>query len=214
MRIMQDKKNILRRHFGCFLCSSSSPRLFPCSTLLTSCHQTLKLQGSIQQQRLNILLDSGSTHTFVNDKFIPLLSGVQTIFSPRHVQVANGTIVAGQHQLLQAHWQIQKYEFISDLLFLPLPSYDMVVGMDWLSRFSPMRVDWAQKWLAIPYKGSSIVLYGQSQTIPNGTVVELWSLDSEIQQHSQPNYPPQIQSLLLQYASLFEDPVGLPPKRV
>lgn len=35
MRIMQDKKNILRRHFGCFLCSSS-PRLFPRSTLLIS----------------------------------------------------------------------------------------------------------------------------------------------------------------------------------
>ena len=80
-----------------------------------------------------------------------------------------------------------------------------------------MRVDWAQKWLAIPYKGSSIVLYGQSYTIPTGTVVELWSLDSEAQQSSQPSYPRrpnslpshlilQTQSLLLQFASVLRTP--------
>jgi hypothetical protein len=104
----------------------------------TTCHQTLKLKGRIQEQSLNILLDSGSTHTFVSDKLIPLLSGVQSISYSTKVQVANGPIVSGRYQWLQAHWQIQEYEFVSDLLFLPLPSSDMAVDMDW-----------AQKWLAI-----------------------------------------------------------------
>ena len=95
----------------------------------TTSHQTLKLKGRIQEQSLNILLDSGSTHTFVNDKLIPLLSGIRSISYPTEVQVANGPIVSGRYQWLQAHWQIQEYEFVSDLLFLPLPSFDIMIWL-------------------------------------------------------------------------------------
>jgi hypothetical protein len=41
----------------------------------------------------------------------------------------------------QAQWKIQNCTFYSDISFLPLPCYDMVVEMDWLQVFSPMRVD-------------------------------------------------------------------------
>jgi hypothetical protein len=30
---------------------------------------------------------------------------------------------------------------------LPLSFYDIIVGMDWLERFSPMKVDWKLKWM-------------------------------------------------------------------
>lgn len=176
-------------------------------------HQTLKLHGSIQQQPLLILLDSGSSHTFVNEKLLPVLQGVQPVSRPLKVQVANGTLVVCSHQLLQAHWYIHEYEFVSDIKFLPLPCFDMVVGMDWLSSFSPMRVDWAQKWLTIPYNGHNVRLQGQSQVIPNCTVIELLSLETSATPVQHSNLHPRIQSLLQQYVSVFSDPIGLPPNR-
>lgn len=47
---------------------------------------------------------------------------------------------------------------MSDLKVLDIPCYDMVLGMDWLATYSPMKVDWACKWLCIPYAGSHILL--------------------------------------------------------
>lgn len=40
---------------------------------------TLRLHGSIQQMQLEILIDSGSSHTFISDRFSAKLSGVQSL---------------------------------------------------------------------------------------------------------------------------------------
>jgi hypothetical protein len=179
----------------------------------TETHQTLKLHGSIQQQPLLILLDSISSHTNVNEKLLPVLQGVQTVSHPLKVWVANGILVAYRHQLLQAHWYIQEYEFVSNIMFLPLPYYDMDVDMDWLASFNSMRVAWAKKWLTIPYNGSTVILQGKSQVIRTCTIIELLSLDSSAVSVPHCNWHPRIQSILHQYASVLEDPTGLPPKR-
>jgi hypothetical protein len=129
------------------------------------------------------------------------------------VQVANGSVVSCQHQLLRASWTIQGCEFVSDMIFLPLPCYDMVLGMDWLASFSPMRVDWEQKWLAIPFQGSTVVLHGQSSGIPSCTVVELCVLNTATTPMTQSVLHPQIHDILIQFATVFEDPTELPPSR-
>lgn len=40
---------------------------------------TMRLQGQIQQHNLLVLIDSGSSHTFLNDSRRPLLFGVQEL---------------------------------------------------------------------------------------------------------------------------------------
>jgi hypothetical protein len=69
---------------------------------------------------------------------------------PVHVKVANGDILSCSTQLLQDSWSIQGYQFISDFKVLVIPHLEMILGMDWLERFSPMQVHWQQKWLSIP----------------------------------------------------------------
>jgi hypothetical protein len=76
-----------------------------------------------------------------------------------------------------------------------------------------MRVAWAQKWLTIPYNGSTVMLQGKSQVVPTCTIIELLSLDSSAVSVPHYNWHPRIQSILHQYASVLEDPTGLPPKR-
>jgi hypothetical protein len=36
----------------------------------------------------------------------------------------------------------------------------MILGMDWIEAYSPMRVHWRQKWLSITYNMSLVTLYG------------------------------------------------------
>jgi hypothetical protein len=61
-----------------------------------------------------------------------------------------------------AEWSLQNHKFHSDLRLLPLGSFDLIIGMDWLEAFSPMKVHWAEKWLSIPYGSSHILLQGLS----------------------------------------------------
>lgn len=59
---------------------------------------------------------------------------------------------------------------------LELASYDKIVGLDWLEEFSPMKVHWKHMWMAIPYQGSTTILYGVLPDVPEGTVVQVCSL--------------------------------------
>jgi hypothetical protein len=53
--------------------------------------------------------------------------------------------------------------------------------MDWFHRYrySPMHVDWTNKWMTISYKGTTECLQGLRSYLPIGTVVELLLLLSD-----------------------------------
>jgi hypothetical protein len=86
------------------------------------------------------------------------LKGLTEITALVLVKVANGALITCQFQLLNQQWFIYGYSFTSIVHLLPLTTYDLVVGMDLLERFSPMKVDWVAKWMAIPYNGTTVVL--------------------------------------------------------
>jgi hypothetical protein len=58
------------------------------------------------------------------------------------------------------------YSFKSDLRVLPLSSYDMILGLDWLEVHSPMKVHWKDRWMSIPYDGATILLCGSAANLP------------------------------------------------
>ena len=66
------------------------------------------------------------------------LSGLCPLQQPVSVQVAGGGTLSCDSFLHQALWFIRDLAFHSDLKVLPLTAYDMIIGMDWLEKFSPM----------------------------------------------------------------------------
>jgi hypothetical protein len=141
---------------------------------------TLKFQGLVQNQHVIILLDSGSSHTFVNEQLCHKLQSTTVVPVFFNVRVVNGDVVHCQDKWLRVPWQIQNCSFLSYILFILLPCYDMVVGMDWLQTFSPMRVDWVKKWLIIPYHGTNVALYGQNKLVHECSVVELFMVGETV----------------------------------
>ena len=57
------------------------------------------------------------------------------------VTVANGSIMLCDSYTAGFKWFMQNYEFVADLRILKLGICDIVVGVDWLRKFSPILFD-------------------------------------------------------------------------
>lgn len=114
--------------------------------------------------------------------------------------------------LLQAQWSVDSYSFASDLKVLPLQHFDIILSMDWLEEFSPMKVHWKHKWMAIPYEAATALLQGIVPAILNKLVVHICCVVASPMADSQ-TLPPGISVLLDEFAMVFEPIAALPPER-
>lgn len=106
----------------------------------------------------------------------------------------------------------------------------MVLGMDWLTQYSPMTCDWAAKWLQFQYQGSLVTLQGiQSDQCPSVSEVsadqvlrwtksnEVWAmavLEQSALVSSGQHHIPAISQLVQKYSSVFQATNSLPPHRI
>jgi len=129
------------------------------------------------------------------------------------VKVANGDLMHCSALVPACTWIMQGHSFSQDFRVLSLQSYDMVLGMDWLEKFSPMKVHWGSKWMLIPHQGSSVLLQGITAHPPEELVVELLSVQLQDNQSTQPDLSPEIKQLLTDFEVVFSTPTKLPPSR-
>jgi hypothetical protein len=122
--------------------------------------RTVRFSGSIQGLSLKMLLDSGSSSSFISETVAAKLQNISVQSSPCRVRIAGGGILPSAATLLNVPWSVGQYTFTSDLRVLPLTAFDMIIVMDWLESFSPMQAHWKDKWLSIPYEGTSVILQG------------------------------------------------------
>ncbi|WVZ53030.1 hypothetical protein U9M48_004021 [Paspalum notatum var. saurae] len=175
--------------------------------------RTMRFQGMLQGQAILILVDSGSSHTFLSSKVADKVVGVSPFPVPIAVQVADGgRLPCGTH-IKQAHWQLDECNFFTDMKILDLSYYDLIVGMDWLKVHSPMEVHWLQKWMIISYQNASVLLQGLVPELPAGSVVEVAAITQEQPDLSVMGLHPELVQLLESYVDVFDKPTGLPPSR-
>uniref|UniRef100_A0A0A9EA72 Uncharacterized protein n=1 Tax=Arundo donax TaxID=35708 RepID=A0A0A9EA72_ARUDO len=53
-------------------------------------------------------------------------------------------------------WWSQGHSFCQDTRVLPLRSYDMIIGYDWLEDFSPMWIHWGKRIMLFTHKGRRV----------------------------------------------------------
>jgi predicted aspartyl protease len=71
----------------------------------------MKFRGSIQGLELLILLDSGSSHTFLTASVATQLTGCSPVDVPMPVQVANGHNLLCSSELRETVWFLNEYQF-------------------------------------------------------------------------------------------------------
>jgi len=77
-----------------------------------------------------ILIDSGSSSSFLSESLAAKLSSAVLTPQSTQVQVAGGGLLLSSGILRNVPWTLDKCTFISDFRVLPLTAFDAIVGMD------------------------------------------------------------------------------------
>lgn len=85
----------------------------------------LQVPANYQGKAFSLLIDSGSTHSFISPRCLKKLILDQKEVSPMQVELASG-------KLLLTRYETE--ELASKFKVLPLGLYDGILGMDWLTR--------------------------------------------------------------------------------
>ncbi|XP_035818132.1 F-box domain containing protein isoform X1 [Zea mays] len=191
-------------------------------------NRTIRLLASVCGQQVLILVDSGSSGSFMSNKLMGTISPVQKLPRPIRVKVADGRILWSKHWVPNCKWLCGGITFHMDLKVLPLSGYDMILGMDWLEGYSPMAVHWAEKWMKFLHNGKEVLLQGlkpqlgscrqlsstQLRGLVKRDVVEQLLEIRVATQTDNSGIPPVIEQLVGRYQDLFQKPKALPPKKV
>jgi len=99
-------------------------------------NKIIKVEGKVKGCNLSILIDSESTHSFLDDSTTKKLKCQLTSTMPLSVTVANGNRVVSNSACLGFIWEMQEEKFEADLRLLQLGGCDVVLGVDWMKGIS------------------------------------------------------------------------------
>jgi hypothetical protein len=193
----------------------------------TGSTRVIQLHGKLHVHEILILVDSGSSTSFINKLLADKLSGVVPLKTACKVHVADGTQHPCKSYIPKCDWFSQGHQFCTDLKVLPLGTYDAILGMDWLEEHNP-DIDWVAKTLQFKSPLHTFKLQGHcSENIQCATIsaIELqnickqgaaahlihdYALDGQL--IAQEIVPEEIQQVINQFPDVFADSGTLPPR--
>lgn len=158
---------------------------------------------------VTFLIDSGSTHSFLNEALAHLVPTCQPASKPCAVKVAGGGTLRSSEIVPDCQWSSSGFQFKSAFKVLPLKCYDGILGMDWLTTLGPMNVHWQQKWTSFDRAGDHVFLQGN---LPDNLLCQWFALFL-VQPDKVTVVLEEVQQLLDKFPALFATPTELPPRR-
>jgi len=183
----------------------------------------------VGNKEILILIDSGSSCTFISDKIIQGLNCAVSDTAPVSVTVANGQKISSSQQVTDFQWWAQGHTFTHNARVLAISCYDLVLGMDWLERHSPMWIHWKRKLLRFSHNGQRIALKGMKDSptychkikvrkltglIRKGGLAQVVHLCPVLTEPAPSVVPAEVQQFIDSQSAIFREPDSLPPERV
>ncbi|KAL4303860.1 hypothetical protein GQ457_10G003110 [Hibiscus cannabinus] len=189
-------------------------------------YSTIRIQGTIKGNPVSILVDSGSTHSFITPGWAKEgLELVQT--SPLIITVANGEKLHSTAKVKQLQWQMQGHSFLYYFRVLKMGGNDIVLGVDWMRTFSPILMDFKEMTFSFNKDGKDITLQGGKKQayfkiISGEKLQKLATKDPDITgelyflsaEEVDAETPEPLLPILSEYQDVFEEPKHLPPIRL
>ncbi|XP_075103126.1 uncharacterized protein LOC142177943 [Nicotiana tabacum] len=196
---------------------------------------------SVKGKAVQVLIDTGSTHNFLDLNTAKKLGCVLTAISPFDVFVADGKKVQNNYICKKLVWKMQGVSFDSDMLVLPIGGCSMVLGIQWLIALGDIMWNFKKLRMEFSIMGHKVSLRGIQP--PATKMVQQASMDKllakpaelcmisvglflESQQQGvevsfftleglpkKPSMSWDLQVILQRYNDLFEEPTQLPPSR-
>nr|GFB59683.1 reverse transcriptase domain-containing protein [Tanacetum cinerariifolium] len=106
------------------------------------------------------LFDSGADRSFLSIKFSTLINikpvGIDTSYE---VELADGKVVNTNNVLKGCTLNLLNHYFLIDLMVIELVSFDVIIGMDWLSK-NDAAILCGEKKVRIPLKNNALIIKG------------------------------------------------------
>lgn len=115
---------------------------------------TLKVTGRVAKLPIFILIDSGSTHNFMNTWVANKLQCVLTPINPVTVKAANGGKMLCSAICKNFRWRMQGIHCMADVFVMELEACDMVLGVQWLATLGDIVCNYKNIWIALNGKGN------------------------------------------------------------
>ena len=204
---------------------------------------TMRVQGWVQGKPIHILIDSGSTHNFLDIKTAQQLGCKKESIGLQAITVADGNHIACQHVVKNFCWKLGGKCFTAEAMLIELGSCDMVLGIQWLSTLGNINWDFKKLIMEFVIEGQKVklkgiasqklkVLKGQPslKLLQNSTQLcllqlrqvgvssnELYQLEksqeTSIPDNTNADIHTKLRELKEQYHDIFKEPDQLPPVR-
>ena len=103
---------------------------------------------------LTILIDSGSTHNFIDSQISKQADSFVHPCSIFQVMVANGSTLPCKGKCRNVCISIGDYNLRSNMFVMPLGGCDVILGTQWLHTLGPIVWDLPELWLQFSVNGS------------------------------------------------------------
>lgn len=126
-------------------------------------YRTMKFKGVHKKIVVFILIDSGSTHNFIDVKVVKKLGCVPNLAELTKVAVADGRKLKVNGTIKNLQWNFQHNTFKVDFMVIPLGNCDMVLGVQWLETLSPITWNFKTLEMSFTMGKHKVVLKGIQQ---------------------------------------------------
>ena len=186
---------------------------------------TMRVRGNINGSGLVILVNTGSTHNFVDALLVSSLQLKVDVSRILEIKVANGTVVRTQGFCSSVSVCVQRVEFCVQFHVLALGGCDAVLGIQWLSTFGVIHWDFQLLTMKFHYKDQQVLLQGLSPfsstsfmdcnqllkgSVRKGLLLQITLAADVVLEDS---VLVEVELLLQEFGEVFETPIGLPPVR-
>ena len=107
-----------------------------------------------------MLIDSGSTHNFIDQSVAKKLKCTTQGITGLNVTMANGEVLQAQETCKNVMWESQGLVQTTEFLVLPLRGCDLVLGVHWLRILGPIIWDFSALTMMFSLKDQLIILQG------------------------------------------------------
>ncbi|KAG8377597.1 hypothetical protein BUALT_Bualt08G0049600 [Buddleja alternifolia] len=129
-------------------------------------YRTMRVMGHVGSQNVHILIDTGSTHNFLDVNTARRLGSKieETALFP--VSVADGNKIFSSSTCKGFSWKMQGVQFIADMMLFPLGGCDMVLGVQWLVQLGDISWNFDKLTMKFIMAGKKVALRGKKPAIP------------------------------------------------
>ncbi|XP_022879618.1 uncharacterized protein LOC111397108 [Olea europaea var. sylvestris] len=124
--------------------------------------RTLRFTGTITGQKVQILIDGGSTHNFIQERLVQHLR--VPVLPSKHfsILVGNGESIACTERCPPLPIWIQQQSFLVNFHILPIRGADVVLGVQWLEQLGPVVMDYMALTMSFHWEGQQVELKDES----------------------------------------------------